>query len=106
MQLLFRHGYRLEHTDKITDPLKRIELFKAVASPAYIVAALEQEEEEQEASTTTAATTSTSEPGKAPNASSRFSCPVKRCFAFACEASARARDTPEYKREYQEIEQR
>jgi len=28
-QVLFRYGYRLERTERITDPLKRIELFKA-----------------------------------------------------------------------------
>ena len=27
--------------EKITDPLKRIELFKAITSPAYIIASLE-----------------------------------------------------------------
>ena len=42
VKILFRYGYRLERTgDKITDPLKRIEIFKAITSPAYIVATLE-----------------------------------------------------------------
>jgi hypothetical protein len=29
VKLLFRYGYRLERMEKITDPLKRIELVKA-----------------------------------------------------------------------------
>lgn len=70
--------------DKITDPLKRIELFKAITSPAYIIATLENVND----------------------VSSEFFCPVKKCFEFACEASAKAKATPEYKREYQEIEHR
>ena len=28
VKILFRYGYRLERIDRITDPLKRIELFK------------------------------------------------------------------------------
>ena len=35
------HHLRLEQNDSLTDPLKKIELFKAIASPAYIVALLE-----------------------------------------------------------------
>ena len=31
----------MEQKDNMTDPLKKIELFKAIASPAYIVASLE-----------------------------------------------------------------
>jgi hypothetical protein len=38
--------------------------------------------------------------------SSEFFCPVKKCFEFACEASAKAKAAPEYKKEYQEIEHR
>lgn len=70
--------------EKITDPLKRIELFKAITSPAYIIATLENVND----------------------VSSEFFCPVKKCFEFACEASNKAKATPEYKREYQEIEHR
>lgn len=81
---MIRYGYRLERMEKMTDPLKRIELFKAVTSPAYIIATLENVND----------------------VSSDFFCPVKKCFEFACEASAKAKATPEYKREYQEIEQR
>ncbi len=84
VKILFRYGYRLERMDKITDPLKRIELFKAITSPAYIIATLENVND----------------------VSSEFFCPVKKCFEFACEASAKAKATPEYKREYQEIEHR
>ena len=83
--VMFRYGYRLERAEKITtDPLKRIELFKAITSPAYIIATLENVHD----------------------VSSEFFCPVKKCFEFACEASAKAKATPEYKREYQEIEHR
>ena len=83
-QILFRYGYRLERLEKITDPLKRIELFKAITSPAYIIANLENVND----------------------VSSEFFCPVKKCFEFACEASNKSKATPEYKREYQEIEHR
>ncbi len=31
----------MEQNDSLTDPLKKIELFKAIASPAYIIALLE-----------------------------------------------------------------
>ena len=68
----------------MTDPLKKIELFKALASPAYIVASLENSNE----------------------VSSDFFCPVKTCFEFACEANFRKSTIPEYKREYAEIESR
>ena len=74
----------MERIDRITDPLKRIEIFKAITSPAYIVATLENVND----------------------VSSEFFCPVKKCFEFACEASAKAKATPEYKREYAEIEYR
>lgn len=84
VKILFRYGYRLERIEKITDPLKRIELFKAITSPAYIIASLENVND----------------------VSSEFFCPVKKCFEFACEASAKAKAMPEYKREYQEIEHR
>ncbi|XP_059085448.1 short transient receptor potential channel 6-like [Tigriopus californicus] len=84
VKIMFRYGYRLERIEKITDPLKRIELFKAITSPAYIIATLENVND----------------------VSSEFFCPVKKCFEFACEASAKAKNTPEYKREYQEIEHR
>jgi len=30
VKVLFRYGYRLERTERITDPLKRIELFKVI----------------------------------------------------------------------------
>ena len=80
----YRYGYRLERIEKITDPLKRIELFKAITSPAYIIATLENVHD----------------------VSSEFFCPVKKCFEFACEASAKSKAMPEYKREYQEIEHR
>ena len=79
-----RYGYRLERMEKITDPLKRIELFKAITSPAYIIATLENTND----------------------VSSEFFCPVKKCFEYACEANAKAKAMPEYKREYQEIEHR
>ena len=81
---LCRYGYRLERMEKITDPLKRIELFKAITSPAYIIATLENTND----------------------VSSEFFCPVKKCFEYACEANAKAKAMPEYKREYQEIEHR
>jgi len=84
VKILFRYGYRLERIDKITDPLKRIEIFKAITSPAYIVASLENVND----------------------VSSEFFCPVKKCFEFACEASAKGKATPEYKREYSDIEHR
>ena len=84
VKILFRYGYRLERVDKITDPLKRIELFKAITSPAYIIATLENVND----------------------VSSDFFCPVKKCFEYACEASQKAKSMPEYKREYQEIEHR
>ena len=84
VKILFRYGYRLERVDKITDPLKRIELFKAITSPAYIIATLENVND----------------------VSSEFFCPVKKCFEYACEASQKAKSMPEYKREYQEIEHR
>ena len=83
-QVLFRYGYRLQRGDTMTDPLKKIELFKALASPAYIVASLENSNE----------------------VSSDFFCPVKTCFEFACEANFRKSTIPEYKREYAEIESR
>lgn len=44
VKILFRYGYRLERNEKITDPLKRIELFKAITSPAYIIATLGKHE--------------------------------------------------------------
>ena len=84
VKILFRHGYRLQRCDTMTDPLKKIELFKALASPAYIVASLENSNE----------------------VSSDFFCPVKMCFEFACEANFRKSTIPEYKREYAEIENR
>lgn len=84
VKILFRYGYRLERIDRITDPLKRIEIFKAITSPAYVVATLENVND----------------------VSSEFFCPVKRCFEFASEASAKAKATPEYKKEYAEIERR
>ena len=84
VKILFRYGYRLERVEKITDPLKRIELFKAITSPAYIIATLENVND----------------------VSSEFFCPVKKCFEYACEASQKAKSMPEYKREYQEIEHR
>ncbi len=68
----------------MTDPLKKIELFKALASPAYIVASLENSNE----------------------VSADFFCPVKMCFEFAVEANFRKTTIPEYKREYEEIEDR
>ena len=57
---------------------------KALASPAYIVASLENLNEE----------------------GTDFFCPVKKCFEFACEANFRKSTIPEYKREYEEIENR
>ena len=56
-------------------------LVSALASPSYIVASLENE-------------------------SSDFFCPVKMCFEFAVEANFRKSTIPEYKREYEEIENR
>ena len=38
--------------------------------------------------------------------SADFFCPVKKCFEFACEASFKKSTIPEYKKEYQEIEDR
>ena len=58
--------------------------FQAIASPAYIVASLENMNE----------------------VSADFFCPVKKCFEFACEASFKKSTIPEYKKEYQEIEDR
>ena len=58
--------------------------FQAYASPAYIVASLENMNE----------------------VSADFFCPVKKCFEFACEASFKKSTIPEYKKEYQEIEDR
>ena len=84
VKILFRYGYRLEQKDNMTDPLKKIELFKAIASPAYIIASLENSNE----------------------VSADFFCPVKKCFEFACEANFRKSTIPEYKREYEEIENR
>ena len=84
VKILFRYGYRLERVDKITDPLKRIELFKAITSPAYIIATLENVND----------------------VSSDFFCPVKKCFEYACEASQKGKSMPEYKAEYQAIEHR
>ena len=57
---------------------------QAYASPAYIVASLENMNE----------------------VSADFFCPVKKCFEFACEASFKKSTIPEYKKEYQEIEDR
>ena len=57
---------------------------KAIASPAYIVASLEYFNE----------------------VSADFFCPVKKLFEFACEANFRKATIPEYKREYEEIENR
>ena len=57
---------------------------QAVASPAYIVASLENMNE----------------------VSADFFCPVKKCFEFACEANFKKSTIPEYKKEYQEIEDR
>jgi len=82
VKILLRYGYRLQRCDTITDPLKKIELFKALASPAFIVASLENCNE----------------------TSAEFFCPVKMCFEFACEANFRKATIPEYKREYEEIE--
>merc|ERR1719270_1409577 len=84
VKILYRYGYRLEQKENMTDPLKKIELFKAIASPAYIVASLENMNE----------------------VSADFFCPVKKCFEFACEASFKKSTIPEYKKEYQEIEDR
>merc|ERR1719233_1167236 len=84
VKILFKYGYRLEQKDNMTDPLKKIELFKAVASPAYIVASLENLNE----------------------VSADFFCPIKKCFEFACEANFRKSTIPEYKREYEDIENR
>ena len=82
VKLLYRYGYRLEQKENMTDPLKKIELFKvfksfkipkninllkAIASPAYIVASLENLNE----------------------VSADFFCPVKKCFEFSCEANFR-----------------
>ena len=36
--------------------------------------------------------------------SADFFCPVKKCFEFACEASFKKSTIPEYKKEYQEID--
>ena len=72
VKILFRYGYRLERVEKITDPLKRIELFKAITSPAYIIATLENVND----------------------VSSDFFCPVKKCFEYACEASQKAKSMP------------
>lgn len=83
-KILFRYGYRLERIEKMTDPLKRIEIFKAITSPAYIVASLENVND----------------------MSSEFFCPVKKCFEFASEANAKGKAMPEYKKEYKEIENR
>ena len=55
-----------------------------MASPAYIVASLENSSE----------------------GSAAFFCPVKMCFEFAVEANFRKSTIPEYKREYDEIENR
>ena len=55
--------------------------FKAISSPAYIISTLD-------------------------NCNEDFFCPVKKCFEFACEASAKAKAAPEYKKENQEIEHR
>ena len=57
---------------------------QALASPAYIVAALENLNE----------------------VSADFFCPIKKCFEFACEANFRKSTIPEYMREYEEIETR
>ena len=57
---------------------------KAIASPAYIVASLENLNE----------------------VSADFFCPIKKCFEFACEANFRKSTIPEYKREYEDIENR
>ena len=38
--------------------------------------------------------------------SADFFCPVKKCFEFASEANFRKSTIPEYKREYEEIENR
>ena len=175
VKILFRYGYRLEQKDNMTDPLKKIELFKegwyavakksntkdyfssfltqkdyfssfltfhlclkfnsrsdiahywewlkyfqiiksifseldflnyfiweafqifyiyyymhtttnpqAIASPAYIVASLENLNE----------------------VSADFFCPIKKCFEFASEANFRKSTIPEYKREYEDIENR
>ena len=84
LKILFRYGYRLERKDNMTDPLKKIELFKALASPAYIIASLESSNE----------------------VSADFFCPVKKCFEFACETNLGKSTIPEYKREYEEIENR
>jgi len=84
VKILYRYGYRLQKKDSMTDPLKKIELFKALASPAYIVASLENLNDE----------------------GTEFFCPVKKCFEFACEANFRKSTIPEYKREYEDIENR
>ena len=55
---------------------------QAIASPAYIVASLENLNE----------------------VSADFFCPIKKCFEFACEANFRKSTIPEYKREYEDIE--
>lgn len=55
-----------------------------MASPAYIVASLENLNEE----------------------GTDFFCPIKKCFEFACEANFRKATIPEYKREYEEVEDR
>ena len=57
---------------------------QAIASPAYIVASLENLNE----------------------VSADFFCPIKKCFEFACEANFRKSTIPEYKREYEDIENR
>jgi hypothetical protein len=41
-----------------------------------------------------------------PLCSADFFCPVKKCLEFACEANFRKSAIPEYKREYEEIENR
>ena len=79
----FRHCFGLCKSG--TQPFfTKILWFKALASPAYIVASLENSNE----------------------VSADFFCPVKMCFEFACEANFRKSTIPEYKREYAEIESR
>ena len=124
VKILFKYGYRLEQKDNITDPLKKIELFKVWLTFTFLsryhwhcpwnwgpnVDATDKMFPFDVINNTT-----NSQAVASPayivaslenlnEVSADFFCPVKKCFEYACEANFRKSMIPEYMREYEEIE--
>ena len=126
VKILFKYGYRLEQKDNITDPLKKIELFKVwfwlllVCAVCQDIIVLEIEVQNVDATDKmfpfdVINNTTNSQAVASPayivaslenlnEVSADFFCPVKKCFEYACEANFRKSMIPEYMREYEEIE--